>query len=85
MEMLPERTAAWRSVGASGGITLSSLCISSATLLQPTVATHRTCTEDPCQVLSSKLDSVLTVPGTLTENQGQVSLSQTAPRTSQLG
>ncbi len=46
MEMLPERTAAWRSVGTSWGISLASLFISSATLLQPTAATYRACTEE---------------------------------------
>ena len=45
MEMLPERTAARRSVGRSWGISFASLFISSATLLQPTAATYRACIE----------------------------------------
>ena len=45
MEMFPERAAAWRSVGISGGSTRASLFISSARLLQPAAATQRTCVD----------------------------------------
>lgn len=43
MEMLPERTAACSSVGASAAMPTGSLCIRSPMLLHPTAATHSTC------------------------------------------
>lgn len=47
MEMLPERTAACSSVGASGCIALCALSTSSPRLAQLTAPTHITCREPP--------------------------------------